>query len=77
MTDGCATELDGTYALLAGLLDQHSEREQAHICGALFRTEAAPWQQRAEQGGATPLPRRTPGTASIKVAVRRQAFKPS
>jgi hypothetical protein len=72
MTDGGGTELDGPYALLAKLLDQHSEREQAHIRGVLFRPEPVSRQQRAQPGEATPLPRSISGAVSIKVVVRRQ-----
>lgn len=75
MTDGGSTGLDDPYIALAKLLEQHSEREQAHIRGALFRTEAVPRQQRAEPGEATPLPQRRPGAAPIKVVVRRQEPK--
>lgn len=76
MTDGGGTELDAAHALLAQLLDQHSEREQADIRAALFRGEAVP-PQPTEPGEVTPLPRRRSGAASIKVVVRRQGAKPS
>lgn len=75
MTDGSGTGLDGSYALLAKLLDQHGEREQARIHGALFGTEAAPRQQRAEPGEVTPLPRIRAGAASIRVVVRREGHQ--
>lgn len=77
MTGSRSTGLDGSYALLAKLLDQHSEQEQAHISGALLRAEAVPRQQRVEPGEVTPLPRRRSGATSIKVAVRRQGAKQS
>ena len=77
MTESMGMGLDGSYVLLAKLLDQHSEWEQACIRGVLFRAEAVPLQRRAEPVEVTPLPRRRSGAASIKVAVRRQGPKPS
>ncbi|CAM5496628.1 hypothetical protein SHIRM173S_11478 [Streptomyces hirsutus] len=77
MTDGSGTGVDGSYALLAEFLDQHSQREQTHIRGTLFRAEAVFRQQRAEPREVTPLPRRKSGAASVKVAVRRQVPKSS
>jgi hypothetical protein len=77
MTDSSGTGPDDSYALLAKLLDQHSEQERADIRRALFRAEAVPRQQCGEPGQVTPLPRGKSGAASIKVVVRRQGVKPS
>lgn len=74
MTDSSGAGLDGSYALLAKLLDRHSDREQALIRGKLFRTEAVPQQQCEELGEVAPLPRRRAGAASIKVVVRKQGL---
>jgi hypothetical protein len=77
MTDGGGTKLDGSCALLAKLLEQHSEGERAHVSEVLFGAGTAPRQQRVEPEEITPLPRRRFGEPSIKVAVRRQGARPS
>jgi hypothetical protein len=77
MTDRGGMGLDGLYSLLAKLLDQHSEREQALVREALFGADAVPKRQHPEPAEATPLPRRRPGAASLNVVVRDQAVEPS
>ena len=72
MTGNGGAGLEGSYAQLAELLDQHSEQEQALLLGVLFGAEVVPRQQCTEARVVTPLPQRRARAASVKVVVRKR-----